>query len=95
MNEKYIEGICRNTVLRHDCARNRRISRMIKMTVATMAIWMFVVVAIIRFTVFMQDLAYAERGYYAIGGEWPAVLLFAVVLIYLADRFTGWVVSKL
>ena len=95
MDERYIESMCRSAVLRHDCARNRRISRMIKMTVFTALLWITVLAVIMRFTVFMQDLAYAERGYYAIGGEWPAVLLFAVVLVYLADRFSAWVVSRL
>ena len=68
---------------------------MIKITVFTALLWITVLAVIMRFAVFMQDLAYMERGYYAIGGEWPAVLLFAVVLVYLADRFSAWVVSRL
>lgn len=95
MDERYIESMCRSAVLRHDCARNRRISRMIKITLFTVVLWVCVVAVIMGFTVWMQDLAYAERGYYAIGGEWPVVLLFAAVLVYLADRFSAWVVSRL
>lgn len=93
--QRYIESMCRNAVRRHECARNRKISRLIKITVFTILLWITVVAAIIWFTVLMQDLAYAERGYYAIGGEWPAVMVFAVVLIYLADRFSAWVVNRL
>ena len=91
---RYIEGMCRNTVLRHDCERNRRISRMIKVVMFTTVLWICVLAAIIWFTVLMQDLAYAERGYYAVGGEWPLVLVFAAVLIYLADRISAYVVGR-
>ena len=91
----YIEGMCRNAILRHDCARNRKIRRMIKISVVTIFIWFFVATAILWFAVLMQDMAYAERGYYALGGELIAVFVFAAVLIYIADRFSVWVVSRL
>ena len=93
--QRYIEGLCRNAILRHDCARNRRINKMIKVTLFTILIWFFVAMAILWFAVLMQDMAYAERGYYALGGELIAVFVFAAILIYLADRFSAWVVSRL
>ena len=93
--QRYIEGMCRNAILRYKCARNRKIRRMLKITVFTISVWFFVAIAILWFAVLMQDLAYVERGYYALGGELIVVLAYSVVLIYIADRFSAWVVSHL
>ena len=81
--QRYIEGMCRNAILRYKCARNRKIRRMLKITVFTISVWFFVAIAILWFAVLMQDLAYVERGYYALGGELIVVLAYSVVLIYM------------
>lgn len=94
-SDRYLEGLCKNAVLRHDCARNRMIRRTIKLVLSMSILWTAVLGSIIWFTVFIQDIAYAERGYYAVGGEWPVVLIFTIVLIYIADRISAWVVRYL
>lgn len=94
-HDRYLEGLCKNAVLRHDCARNRRICRTIKLVLSMSILWTVVLGSIIWFTVFMQDIAYVERGYYAVGGEWPVVLIFTIVLIYIAGRVSARVVRHL
>ena len=93
--DRYIEGMCRNAVLRHDCERTRRTGRMLKLVFFTAVLWTSVLASILSFAVWMQDLAYAERGYYAVGGEMLVILAFVAVVLYVADRISAWVVSRL
>lgn len=94
-SDRYLEGLCKNAVLRHDCARNRMIRRTIKLVLLMSILWLAVLGSILWFMVFMQDIAYAERGYYAVGGEWLLMLIFTTVIIYIADRVSAWVVRHL
>lgn len=89
--QRYQEGLCRNYVLRLECQRKRKRWTSI-LQKAKRAIWNTVVMLgatylILWEVVGFKQLAYMERGYDAIGGEYILIALVAIGIVKVADRW--------
>ena len=88
---RYQEGLCRNYVLRLECQRKRKRWTSI-LQGAKKAIWNTVVILVATYLFLWEiagfkQLAYMERGYEAVGGEYILIVLVAIGIAKVADRW--------
>ena len=89
--DKYQEGLLRNYILRFECQRRRRKWANILQTAGN-ALWNCFVMAVAACATFWavvgcKDIAYAERGYDANGGEYILIGLAVIGIVKVANRW--------
>lgn len=87
--KRHQEGLCQDCILRMERKRKRWTSILQK---AKKAIWNTVVMLVATYLtlweiVGFKQLAYMERGYDAFGGEYILIVLVAIGIMKVADRW--------